>query len=386
MNRRSSWRVALLVCVPALIVVFGLHRLFQLLYADGARYPHYSSHSAEPLGARLLYDSLADLPGRRVSRHYGTPSELQADESTVVFLLGLAPDRHFPRTAETLAGLAARGARVIVGLDATVRPWQETNSLALLAWDVRLHAGRAAPGPSDSIGEIATLPADAAFHPLPWNPLWRLEPRSDDWRVLYAYDGRPALIERNWGRGSLALAADSAPFVNETLLRQSHPALLARLAGARPRLIFHESHLGLGQERNLAMLLRRYRLHGLGAALIWLGLLFLWKMNACLLPPEEEDRAASPAQVVLGMDSAEGYAHLLRRAVSGAELGRVCVDEWVKTADGSSQTQARTARLRAALPSADSGRKAAANALDVYMNLSRIAHAKTDKTKTGTMP
>jgi hypothetical protein len=55
-------------------------------FATGEAYPEYSSLRASPKGAKLLYDSLARLPGVSISRNYIPLEFLEGDRQTVLVL------------------------------------------------------------------------------------------------------------------------------------------------------------------------------------------------------------------------------------------------------------------------------------------------------------
>jgi hypothetical protein len=56
-----------------------------------------------------------------------------------------------------------------------------------------------------------------------WHSALYFDELEDVWRVIYAADGRPVIIERPYGKGSLVLAADSFFLSNEALRSERHP-------------------------------------------------------------------------------------------------------------------------------------------------------------------
>jgi hypothetical protein len=104
--------------------------------------------------------------------------------------------------------------------------------------------------------------------------------------------------------------------------------LLAWLIGANQHIVFDEAHFGVVETPGVAMLMRKYRLHGLAAGLLLLAGLFIWKNASRLVPPHAEpDRP----DYIAGKDSAAGFVNLLRRSIPPRDLLTVCFAEWKKS-------------------------------------------------------
>jgi hypothetical protein len=123
------------------------------------------------------------------------------------------------------------------------------------------------------------------------------------WRVIYALDDRPVVIERRLGAGHIVLCSDSYFASNEALRRERHPDLLAWVIGARRRVAFDETHLGVMERPGVATLAWKYRLHGLIAGILLLAALFVWKNSVSFVPPYDE-AGESSGELVTGKDSA----------------------------------------------------------------------------------
>jgi hypothetical protein len=159
-----------------------------------------------------------------------------------------------------------------------------------------------------------------------------------EWTTLFTCEGKPAVVERKFGAGSLVLAADAFPLSNEAQRSDRQPALLGHLFSGPPRIVFDEEHLGVREQPGIANLARKYRLHGAVAVLALLAALFVWKNAAPFLPPRDDPAADG---VVSGKEAAEGFVHLLRRAIAPRDLLGVCVEEWRKTATVGAAERAR---------------------------------------------
>jgi hypothetical protein len=160
---------------------------------------------------------------------------------------------------------------------------------------------------------------------------WLLSPHrfGEDWRVIYKFRGKPVIVERPWGRGTIVLASDSYFLSNEAMRRERHPSLLAWLGGSQRRVVFDETHFGVEENPGIASLARKYNLHGVVFALVVLAALFVWKNSTSFVPPLDEN--ANDSEVVAGKDSAEGFVNLLRRSIAPRELLKTCVAEWRRT-------------------------------------------------------
>ena len=115
MNARAA-----MVLLMATVALFGagVWRLFGLRFATGDVYPPASSLRADRLGTRALFDSLALIPGRRVSRSLLPLSTVRGGSDTALFLLGVDPDDPglTPRDRGVLDDLLANGTRIVVTL------------------------------------------------------------------------------------------------------------------------------------------------------------------------------------------------------------------------------------------------------------------------------
>ena len=56
------------ILLLAALLLVGLHTLFSLRFSSGEVYPAYSSFRADPMGTKILYRALDEMPGFAVSR------------------------------------------------------------------------------------------------------------------------------------------------------------------------------------------------------------------------------------------------------------------------------------------------------------------------------
>src|SRR5580704_332532 len=88
MLRSSKIRAVLFAAILAGFVI-GIIHLFQLRFNSGDIYPAYSSLRADPLGVKMLYESLDRLPGISVDRFYLPDSKLSGNPRRALVIAGL---------------------------------------------------------------------------------------------------------------------------------------------------------------------------------------------------------------------------------------------------------------------------------------------------------
>ena len=353
--------------------VFGLVRLFQLRFEVGDVYPPYSTLRSDPLGAMAFYESLGTVPGVSTRRDFSTQNRLPEEPHTV-YLQVAATDYDWDRIPadlfQELEIYLSRGNRLVI----TFFPQTSADSFREYNDDDATNSMKSSrsssrggkPGParppekrkklSDKedrevdlterwgfeTGFIKLTPSDDLYQPVPVANKTTLSlPRNLDWhsgtvftnldaawRVIYARNTNAVLIERQFGKGSVVMATDSYFVSNEAMTRDRHADLLAWLVGANSHVVFDEAHFGIVQASGVAMLMRKYRLHGLAAGLLLLAGLFIWKNASSLVPPHADQERTG---YIAGKDSAAGFVNLLRRSIAPRDLLAVCFAEWGKS-------------------------------------------------------
>jgi len=381
---RTLALVVLLVCLLA-----GVVHLFMLRFQTGDIYPAYSSLRSDPLGTRALHDSLVQLHQFEVQRNFNFLQSLKVGPAAVLLHLGSDIPGHdlIPeKVSQDLDRLTESDGRLVISyLPVNTKnesaphpdkndpdpereeneaekkrpareqtPEKESTSDPKSKADPFNDKPQKRNGPEDRLVSIKehwgfgfsynheltdeqkdekylTLKAVARQPDLPavvsWHSNLYFELFDDSWQTLYAVDERPVIIERQWGRGTLVLCADSYFFSNEALRAERHPQLLIRLIGGHSKIIFDESHFGIYKHPGVALLLRTYGFQWFLASLALVALLFVWRNTVYFIPPGEE-HVASPADVVSEKDYAQGLVALLRRNVSPRNVLQVCGQEW----------------------------------------------------------
>lgn len=358
---------ALLVVAGALVA--GFVTLYRLRLGRGDIFPPYSSLRSDPLGTRVLHESLGSLRGTAVTRWMQPLDQLPPLPARTIVLAGLPVERWTQvtkREFEALDAAVRNGSRLVVAFRASDFSAEEKKRKSAeeagaenkkkggdpkkdrkpaapesngdpaedadekpvfvdlsLRWEVTLKErslfGEARRGPLAPV----ELPPEvkweshASFETLP----------TSAWRAMYRRGFYPVLIERPLGLGSIVLASDAYFLSNEALQRDRKPVLLAWAVGAFPQVDFVESHLGVLDDPGVAALARRYGLAGAFFTFLVLTALFVWRRMALFAPAQAE-----LSSMTLEYNQTAGLEALLRRAVPPAELIKTCTAEWRTTA------------------------------------------------------
>ena len=326
--------------------------LFGVEFATGDVYPEYSSLRADPKGAKLLFDSLAGIPGVSAERSYlpldflsdgFLPADFLSDDRTTLLLLGLDPESFAKDPSpylNSIGKLAARGNRVV----------------AALQWDPERDFPRA-----DALAAM-------------WQVSFGLDPRrkhpylyfaeAKDWKVLESIGAKLFAMERPFGKGSVVLLANSDDFNNESTAAGDRLPLVSAAIGPNRRILFDEPHLGISETGSVVGLARRFHLMGMALGLGLCAALFLWK-NASVFPPPAANQSVLPRHHLTGRTSLSGLLTLLRRHIPAHEVASICWREWT-TAHRPEVTPARASQAEEIL------RHSAARPLDAARELQAV--------------
>jgi len=373
------------------LFLFGLTRLFMLRFEAGDVYPAYSSLRADPLGAKALYESLINVKPLSVGRNYHPLTRLDPAQETTLFYLGAQVTDGAFYSWEALKAFdrfALRGGRVIIsffpvkGHGSKKKPG-EYSGISPGKREERDEKGKGPKGSTEDNQKGADpknstpgrlkgkspkfckpakrrvsieehwglrfgyegkahsanlhpqcgLTGEGLPHALSWHTALYFRELKKNWQVIYARNGHPVIMERQLGRGTIVLCADSYLFSNEALSKERHPHLLAWIMGKNSRALFDESHFGIQESPGVAGLARRYGLHWLFFGILLLAGLFVWKNSVYFTPPPAHDPSLPEKGLISTRDYTEGLTSLLRRSISSRSILSVCFEEWKKTAD-----------------------------------------------------
>ena len=408
---KNYFSIAILLAAAAAFA-FGIVQLFELRFEAGDIYPAYSSLRTDPLGAMAFYESLEKIPGLSVSRDFSATDRLPEEPRTVY--LHLAGYWHEFNSAprdllQSIQAFLAHGNRLVITFSPQTEPEvfhridEETNSVKS-GKEKEEKAGPSKPEKKESPDldeekEAAVSLADEwGFHtdlrklepnggsyapavvvnktdlPLPKRLEWHsgivFTNLGKSWRVIYARDTNAVVIERRFGRGSVVIATDSYFISNEAMVKDRHADLLAWLIGADKNIVFDEAHFGVVESSGVALLMRKYRLHGLATGLLLLAVLFVWKNSSSLVPPSGDEK---PEDFVAGKDSAAGFVNLLRRSVAPRDLLTACFAEWKKSlARKGGISSTRVQRAEAIVAEENSRPNKERNPIATYRKISEV--------------
>lgn len=370
----------------AVIIVFGVAmlQLFDLRFKSGEHLPPYSSLRTDPLGSKAFYESLARFDQLQLTRHYKNLSRLEPNSRTAVFFLGLPADALSivdRETSNRLDQIMVAGGRTVItlfpdrprkisndeedeeeveekpepdkpepdkpekdvfedkeekkdgdkkseGKDASDIP----NLISLQKhWDFELELD---PTPHSKDGLKASGRLEAASWPnMSWHSGIYFTKLGPAWHALYDANGKPVIIWRQWGQGTLVLASDSYFVSNEALRNEPRPALLSWLVGDKTRLVFNETHLGMYESPGVATLARQYGLGGVLVGLLVLAILFIWKNAFSLAPPPDSEIEGSDGVISAGRDYYAGLISLLQRNIPANRILRECFKAYRRTTE-----------------------------------------------------
>ena len=288
-------RSRLLTALLAAGFAWGVIYLLSLQFESGEVYPEYSSLRADPLGSKLLFDTLARVPGVTVSRNFTALSELAP--GTTVLLLGWRP-AGLAEDAEILRKTAGRGVRVVAAMDARAYPQSDVLDKS---WGLPLAIDR----------------ESRHSHPLYF-------PDARDWTVVDRAGPKILALEKSFGKGTVALWAESDDFANQSTAAGDRFDTVARALGPNLRVVFDERHFGIAESGSVIALARRFHMTGFALGLGLCAALLLWR-NAAAFPPPP---AASPREMLAGRTSHSGLVTLLRRNIPRDQLAAACWEEW----------------------------------------------------------
>jgi hypothetical protein len=154
------------------------------------------------------------------------------------------------------------------------------------------------------------------------------------WTVHVHVLGKPAVMERRTGAGSVVVCTDRYFLSNEALWKHPHSGFLSWLIGSSQTVIFDETHLGssIGDDEGIMTLARRYGMHGLIIGGFLLFALFVWRSTTSLVPYDPDlDLGHWREDAVAGQSAAAGLEGMLRRGIPISTLLARCFKTWSHT-------------------------------------------------------
>lgn len=357
-------RLIAVTAVVAILFVVGLTQLFLLRFEAGDVYPAYSSLRTDPLGTRVLFESIKRVGENSLQRNFRPPDQIGMTSRTTLLICGLDSNGVFLNRKQfhtLMDHVAESGGRLVLTFSTRLRTRHEGIEKVEEEQDgdgsrpcETDEAGDTENALDDSDGEtteewrgavslgLAIKQAvndemdDEAFCAdgiedglpvmIPWRTTLYFDLKDEAWQTLYAWQQEPVVVQRPWGHGTVVMLADSYLFSNEALRSHRCTDLLAWLMVPGDTVVFDEFHHGLTHQPGIASLARQYRLHGVFGALLVVVALFGWRQAAVFVPPARiEEESGKPA---MGRDTGQGLVDLARRHIQSSDLLTVCFDAW----------------------------------------------------------
>jgi hypothetical protein len=372
--------ILLLGCAGGLVL--GIVQLLDLRFEAGDVYPEYSSLRSDPLGTMAFYESIDGLPGLTARRDFSASNDLPDEKDAAYFHIATSIDafrRLSEASLEVIERFVSSGGRMVITMspEASPRPRpREPEPSKIGRWGIDfqvLALTRNADGvyvPERVRNEsVLSLPAE-----LDWHSGIVFSALSPAWKRVYARGMNAVVVERDFGRGSLAIATDSYFLSNEAMVRDRHADLLSWLIGPKRSVIFDEAHLGVVERPGVAALTRKYRLQWFLAGLIVLAGLFIWKNSVSLVPPRTGEERK---EYIAGKEAAAGFDSLLRRGIAARDLLALCFGEWKKSAAQTGKySKGRIQQAEAAFEAEMALAAKDRDAVRAYRSISKILQTK----------
>jgi hypothetical protein len=357
-------RLIAVTAVVTILFVVGLAQLFLLRFEAGDVYPAYSSLRADPLGTRVLFESLGRVGENSLRRNFRPPDQIGLTSQTTLLVCGLNSNGEFlnrKRVRTLMDHVAESGGRLVLTFSTRLRTRHKENEKTEEDQDGNCsrpsetgEAGKTEGGIDDS-GEETPAPwlgaaslgfafkqalndemDDTAFGTdnnddgrpamIPWRTPLYFDLKDEAWQTIYSWQQEPVVVQRPWGRGTVVMLADSYLFSNEALRSHRCADLLAWLMVPGHTVVFDEFHHGLAYHPGIATLARQYRLHGVFGALLVVVALLGWRQAAVFVPPLRDERESG--RPAMGRDTGQGLVDLARRHIQPSELLAICFDAW----------------------------------------------------------
>jgi hypothetical protein len=362
----SNRTIFVIAVVAAVAFIYGLAQLFVLRFEEGDVYAPYSSFRSDPIGARAIYEALAQVGDVSVRRNMEEISLLPDGQETTLFIFGANTSEDPEKIIEKLETFAAQGGRIVITFYPKAHivedpedkekdgekdkkkdehekpPWYSKPVSIADRWGFAFETSRL-PKAEKTIGEDRARKLagpEALPAVLSWHSALFFDKADENWAAIYRRDKHAVIIERRWNKGSIVLCSDSYFLSNEAMRNERHPQLIAWLVGPSATVIFDEVHLGTQEKLGVMSLIRRYRLEGVLLVILIVASLFVWK-NSNSLTPKRDSVSGEYLQSGAGKDSAAALVNLLRRSVPPKALLSVCAEEWGRSTKVKSERQTR---------------------------------------------
>ena len=351
--RKDRFIAYILIGLMVALFAFVGFQMLQVRAEVTGVYPEYSSFRADPKGYRVLFETLSRLGSVHVERFVQPLTDLPASNGRILLLAGVNPGGLSDDQTKRLDNWMTSGGTLVIAFTSLQIERDEEN----LENTQPTKPFRAEVWTSDDWGirilhsksNLTTrLQSNLFANEFSWSGHLYIGPTKGDWEVMAKAQDLPVLVQRNFGTGKLLLLADSYPLSNVALAAHRNADLIGWLFPQQSAVIFDESHFGIINHPGIMSLARRYGLDGAFAAILSLGLLYLWASRYSLNPAS---RKRSGAEIVIkGMGGNEIFTNLLRRNLPAKDLCTICLQIWKQKGVSNPIKQARMESLLNSLP------------------------------------
>ncbi|MBN4074099.1 hypothetical protein JYT61_00910, partial [bacterium AH-315-E10] len=332
-----------LVCI--LVFTFSVYNLLNIQIESGDIYPEYSSLRADPMGSKLLYESLESIPDIKTKRNIDNPSKLTVNEPTIVFFANFNFNGISSFFGEPLdmtghaKMICASGGTILIMLNSDMdlpeieKDESETeeddetestetqrkkddkkeviefglDSFSKDANSIFTFRIRCPELNDDDVIRIDTVHRQANHsdlpQTLPWHSNLYFDELNDIWTPLYSAEDRVVMMQRPFLKGRIIICSDSFFLSNESMWKERQVDLIRWMIGDSTQIIFDEYHLGIQQQKGVATLARKYNLFGLFFALIVFAIIYIWKNMIHFIPPNDAESIEYENKHEQGKDS-----------------------------------------------------------------------------------
>jgi hypothetical protein len=350
------------------VFIAGVYHIFSIRFGLGDIYPHYSSLRSDPMGAKIFFEGLANLPGYTVERDHSTTLTWEGGKETTLFILGLktgidhsALKNPGKQNYKTISTILSSGSRLVISLHPVAyklgpisirnrsekdgkkddpdtekknkkkkdkNPEKEADYSLLKKWGFNIHAVNSS---KITMAELAQKPGQPDLPAsIKFPSYYYFTDLNAGWNVHYTLNNKPVIISRQYGGGTVVLCADSYIFSNEAMMYDRYPGLLSWFVGTANRIYFDESHFGMQHNIGIIDLAYKYRLQGVFIAFFLIAGLYIWKNAAHFVPPQGEDDNRGTG-IKSEKNQLDALVSLLQRYIPSENLIKTCITEWADT-------------------------------------------------------
>ncbi|MCP4269549.1 MAG: hypothetical protein GY777_28925 [Candidatus Brocadiaceae bacterium] len=343
--------------IIVILFLTGITIIFNLQYDKSNNLPRYSSLRADPLGTKIIFESLSNLSDLNVQRNFKSYYQLPTNYKYTFFFLGSTVDSFFnninKNDFEKLHGLLEKGNRLVFALTPDKNSYsarktrkgeegekekvvdeddevkdegiKESKDFLKKNWDICFSETSDKSQDNHKKLLLSIVPDSCN---IPWNSNIHFE-IGEEWSTILKDNNKNLIVERAVGNGSLVFLSDSYLLSNEAMFNDRYSWFLSWLIGNNKNIIFDEVHLGIAHKTKVIELAKRYKLHGFFFGLIILAVLYIWKNFSFFIPNEQSSKEKK--NITLGKDTSAGFVQLLERSISKEDISKICKNEWLKT-------------------------------------------------------